>query len=626
MTANGNKRSATAFRDAVDSSYLSKQLGEKGMPEYTNIGLGSNVLALSQLVRGGDPQTLMDEIMANGSTNDVADMIVLLFASRNCRGGKGEKKLAFDMFLRFWQEYPTTGKALLGLFPHYGYWKDLLLLMEQAQDEPWFSYNEDLIQTSMTVMREQLDKDLAALETYRVDLKMAIDEDKIKELQKSGPKISLLAKWLPRENHSFDKKVDFVPRFATEMFPNAQTKNGSWESAAKARYRRVVAELTSFLALPEVLLAAQREDEIRFGAVASKATMRLRKVFLNEAKDGSVRSENPKRIRLAERFAKHVVEKGLKGAQLMPHEIVEKILGNRSISKMEELVLDAQWKDLWRNVVKQVEAKAAEDGADFNPTSMVPLCDVSGSMYGLPMHVAIALSIGISEITHEAFRHRILTFESNPRWHRLNAGDSIVKKVRSLAVAPWGGSTNFEAAYDLILGVVESAKLAKEDVPSLIVFSDMQFDEAGGYSSGYYGYSHGSRVGTGLATMHDVIRRKVARVASRLGWDEADSEPTPMVYWNLRNTGGHPVDKDTEGTVLLAGFSPSLLKLVMYGEALREEEVEIVKADGTVVTKKVRVTPEEILRRMLDDKLYDPVREVLVASREKKLQEYELPL
>ena len=142
-----------------------------------------------------------------------------------------------------------------------------------------------------------------------------------------------------------------------------------------------------------------------------------------------------------------------------------------------------------------------------------------------------------------------------------------------------------------------------------------------GYNDGRTNSTH---LASGLATMHDVVRAKVARLGESLGWDAADNEPTPMVYWNLRNTDGHPVDKDTESAMLLAGFSPALLKLVMYGEALREEIVELVQADGTVTKEKIRVTPDEILRKMLDDKLYDMVREVLMLSKEKKLLEYEL--
>jgi hypothetical protein len=242
---------------------------------------------------------------------------------------------------------------------------------------------------------------------------------------------------------------------------------------------------------------------------------------------------------------------------------------------------------------------------------MVPIVDVSGSMSGTPMDVAIALGIGISEITHEGFRDRVLTFSETPEWHNLDPTATIVEKVRSMERAEWGMSTDFAKAYDLILKVCLDHKLKREDMPTLIVFSDMQFNEAAGI--------RGSR---GCNTMFQIVRDKVAKVARRLQW--ADPEPTPIVFWNLRNTGGHPVDKGTEGAVLLSGFSPSLLKLVMQGEALKEEEVQVVQSDGTVVTEKIRVTPEEILKRMLHDSLYDPVRKILGASQEGVFGEFKL--
>ena len=46
--------------------------------------------------------------------------------------------------------------------------------------------------------------------------------------------------------------------------------------------------------------------------------------------------------------------------------------------------------------------------------------------------------------------------------------------------------------------------------------------------------------------------------------------------------------------------------------------------DGTVRKEKMRVTPEQVLRTMLDDHLYDPVRQVLGSSMEGALKEYEL--
>jgi hypothetical protein len=607
----------SAFRDAVFNDHHKKQRGENGCTEYTDAGIGSRILALSQLVRGGNPDTLATEVLASASPKEVKQLAVLVFATRNTRGGKGEKKLSYDIFRQFVSAYPATAAELLCLFPLYGYWKDIFLIMELEKDGHG---NSVILTAAYSLIKEQWDKDLAAAAIYKQALDSAPDPERRAQLEKAGPKISLLSKWLPREGKSLDKKLGFVQRFARLVYgddaqrASSSSEGGddsSWKSAGKTRYRKQVVELTSYLALPEILLAARRADEINIHQrVASKATKLLTNAFLNERADGELRSKDPKRLRLRDIFIETIMQKGLKGGQVMPHEIVATILKG-DVSRTKELALDAQWKDIWKNVVTQVKAKAAEEGVEFDPTRMVPLCDVSASMSGIPMEVSIALGIGISEITHPAFKDMVLTFDSTPVWHRLNPTDTIVKKVQHLENAPWGCSTDFIKAYDLILEVCLQNRLKREDMPCLIVFSDMQFDQAGGY------YCYDTE-----AMMFQTIRRKVRKVAMELGWE--DSEPTPIVFWNLRNTGGHPVDKDTEGTVMLSGFSPSLLKLVMSGEALKEEEVEVVQQDGTVVKEKLRVTtPEQLLQKMLDDSLYDPVREILGKSNEGALREYE---
>lgn len=597
MTTSPNKR---AFVQAVEQHCIGKRLGENGMLEYNSRGLASDLLALNQLVRGGNVNKETEAILKRQDPDETANLIVLVFHTRNARGGKGEKLLSYDIFLHVWKHYPETAVRLVPLFVQYGYWKDLFLIMELGKNKLSAEHFGDLRLAVIRAAAEQLQKDMDALNLYKADPEAA-----------KHPALSLLAKWLPREGSSLDRKTKFVGDFVCAVWPDKELASGetkgetSWKSGGKARYRRVVAELTSYLDLPEVLLAAKREDEINFQRLASRATMRLRKVLMNEA-GGRPRSEDPKRIRLAERFMQHVAEKGLKGKQVMPHEIVSKILRG-GVSPQEEMVLDAQWKDLWKGVEEQIKAKATEGGcADFNPTRIVPMADVSGSMMGVPLEVSIALSIGLSEITHPAFQNMVLTFSSTPDFHILNAGETIVQKVKSLARAPWGMSTNFEAAYDLILGVARKNKLARADMPALIVFSDMQFNSA----------SRSDR----LDIMHDVIRAKTSAVAKELGWE--DPEPTPLVYWNLRNTGDHPVDKDTEGAVLLAGFSPSLLRMVMGGDVLEETEVEVVQADGTLKKEKVRVTPEHILRKTLDDAMYDHVRVVLATSDEGCLESY----
>jgi len=92
--------------------------------------------------------------------------------------------------------------------------------------------------------------------------------------------------------------------------------------------------------------------------------------------------------------------------------------------------------------------------------------------------VSKKLSLGIltSEVNHEAFRDRFITFHEIPTWVSLKGARGIAENVHVTQRAPWGGSTNLDKAFDLILDAVTSHRLADEDIPDLIIFSDMQFD------------------------------------------------------------------------------------------------------------------------------------------------------
>jgi len=256
---------------------------------------------------------------------------------------------------------------------------------------------------------------------------------------------------------------------------------------------------------------------------------------------------------------------------------------------------------------------------------LVPLVDVSGSMSGEPMEVAIALGILISELAHPAFRDRVITFESNPRWHQLNPQHDLLQKVQSLQQAPWGGSTSIEKALELIYHVVRTNKLLQEDVPDMIVFSDMQFDMARG--QGGYGYGGSAPNSSNWQTTHDMVKAAF----NKLGMEICGKpyEPPRIIYWNIRGNsycGVHaPVEADHEGVQMLSGYSPALMKLVLAGEV--EEEIveeETVDANGVVVVTKVKkkVTPYETFRKAIDDECFDRIREILDASKEGVFAKY----
>ena len=93
------------------------------------------------------------------------------------------------------------------------------------------------------------------------------------------------------------------------------------------------------------------------------------------------------------------------------------------------------------------------------------------------------LCILASEVTHESFRDKVLTFYERPSWHDLIGETSFVQKALKLAQANWAGSTDFYATMQLITEIVREKKLGAGEIPDILVVSDMQFNEAIGSSS-----------------------------------------------------------------------------------------------------------------------------------------------
>ena len=71
--------------------------------------------------------------------------------------------------------------------------------------------------------------------------------------------------------------------------------------------------------------------------------------------------------------------------------------------------------------------------------------------------------------------------------------------------------------------------------------------------------------------------------------------------------------------MLLSGFSPSMLSLILQGQKLEEQEE--VDENGNLTKKSI--TPWETMRLALDNEVYFPVRSRLATSDEGYLQYYE---
>jgi len=619
----------SAFLNVMDNSNANTNMmsfGENGAPEYTTEGVQESRVYLSflffDLVRDL-PDHRLSELMdlvlneANGDPTVIADLFLLVFQTRYCRGGKGEKDLFYKMILKLAVLYPQTVEALMPLVPHYGSFKDWFQIAALVENDTTNAM-VSLRKTIVDLAAEQLLKDKVAL-----DKKETSPTSSTTAAAATGGGISLLAKWAPREKKQFKKQVSAL---ATKMFPHSK--------APKKEYRQLLSRLGASMKCPETMMSSNRWDEIDFYRVPSICLMKNRKAFLNEKikvppasleeeETGNRHPEDAVRVTTRKRLRECMLQnsaKKLKGKQLFPHEIVSKIMRPYPMrSTLENDLLSCQWDDIRGSVLtsidraKERETTKVEDGyaspaAGVDLGKVVSLVDVSGSMSGIPMEVAIALGILVGEVSSPAFANRCLTFSETPTWVQMDETMSLSEKVKLVQSAPWGMNTDFEKAMERIIEVAIESRLKPEEIPDLLVLSDMQFDQA----RDPFSYSRETSANEEWETHHQRIVRRFKEEGIRTCGEEW---PAPhIIYWNLRGgTTGYPAQGDTPNVTMLSGFSPSLLKLLLDGEPL--------EADGCTVDEngdpvKVPNNPYSTLRKALDDADYNKVRKVLHESSE----------
>jgi len=270
--------------------------------------------------------------------------------------------------------------------------------------------------------------------------------------------------------------------------------------------------------------------------------------------------------------------------------------------------------------------------------SVLPVCDVSGSMSGTPMDVAVALSLLLAESANgdDPFRDSVVTFSATPQlvrvgevvtskedafpmellgaWagkemdgvesakkeHRLG---SVAARANAVQGLDWGYNTNLTKTIQLVLKIAEERKLSDDFISNfyLVIFSDMQFDEACGMEN---------------VTAQEEIERRFRAAGYR-------STPK-IVYWNLRSCeNALPVGQmDCKNVALLSGFSKGLLEKFMNIVGTKDSEgFEILRKwtdfnleDDTsqASTKDTdcaeAMDPEQIMREVLAGDLYQRLR------------------
>ncbi len=655
----------------VCSSLWTYVRGENGTLAYTLTAVGDNLLAFFfSLVRDLPDnklcyifqQCLLATVITVSTPlfdarKTAEDLFVLAFQTRDCRGGKGERDLFYKMYLLLSMYYPRTSIALIPLIREYGSWKDYFHLLEhiriqlelagstvdqqqqQQQDDDKVDIlrqlsNEILQYIARTILKDfhkvnANQSDDNAMEHDGEDTHTNTDGQQHHD-QRRHISISLATKYAPRENGQFHQNnKEYFNQLLNLIVPhhmNNRTKQ-------KKEYRNIISKCCQFLDITEIKMCNKSFSSIDYTHVPSLCMKKYTKAFLNEKLKNNKLNHN--NIETGNRYPndidriesrQHLIDtlvnndKGIHGGQLYPHEIVSKYLNHTVTSSTssyaEDLVIQSQWNSMKSTVLTRIEQKLVQlkETTVSNVqchnflNKLIPLVDVSGSMSGIPMEVAIALGILISEINHPAFRDRLLTFTSDPSWVDLSQAVTLKDKVKITKRSPWGMSTNIEKAFQLIEEVIRNNNLQQHDIPDLIIFSDMQFDQA----------NEGE----------DEDMTQIERIKQRF-YDLGMSlhgipfEAPKIIFWNLRgDTDGYPATMSTENVQMLSGYSPSLFHALVDGDDSSQEDITTDGVDGgtsKAVRQRIPATPYQTFRRILDDKRYDEVRNVLKRTREHAL-------
>ena len=448
--------------------------------------------------------------------------------TRDIIDGKGEYTLSYMMIYNWYEFYPELSKFALKCLVElgdknvhqYGSWKDIKYFCEYCKTQGE-NIEHPLIKYAIKITNEQLSKDFT-------------------DLLSNSNGISLVAKWIPREKSSFswlykELATDYYSQYMTTAHNDSQTIRAILK--CKTDYRKLLSSLNKKIDTLQIKQCGKEWSAIDFNKVTSISLSKQKKAFLNIAKNGEERFPgNEDRIKCAEHFYDHIQkavdgETEMKGKRVGMADFTKQAIElSRGGSQVEKDLLNSQWRD-----------NATQNGA---LGKMIAMVDVSGSMEGDPMHVAIALGIRIAE--KSLLGKRVMTFSAKPSWVNLEAYPDFVSQVQVVRQAEWGMNTNFCSALDTILDAIIQNKIAPEDVQDmvLVVLSDMQMDHSDGCNK---------------QSLYDTMKAKYEAAGIRV--NGVPYTPPHILFWNLRSTDGFPALSNQPNASMMSGFSPALLNL-----------------------------------------------------------------
>lgn len=460
---------------------------------------------LDMFALGGAYRSRSDEdvilLFKNAYEENPVYALKCLFYLRDVRGGQGERRFFRTCLHWAADHYTDAMKRNLINVSEFGRWDDLYAFVGTRLEKNAFQ-----------IIRDQLSLDVAC----------------------KTP--SLLAKWLKSENTSSaeSRKLGNMTREFLGM--------------THKQYRKTLSILRERINVLERLMSENRWDEIEFDKIPSKAGLKYRNAF---ARRDIIKAKY-------EAFAKDETTK-VNAKTLYPYECVAeafKVMGYgggwyrtnaKPIGDVDRLMVNKYWDNL---------ADYFND-ATFNGMAIVDTSDsMTGDSASAPINVAISLGMYCAEKAQGPFHNKFMTFSANPTFVEVEGVD-FCDKVQRVSRADWGGNTNIEAAFDLMLNTALCYHCSQDEIPeNLIVISDMEFDSC--VTSGPVSYNRwggGHRI-QNKETLFETMKRKWAKYGYKM---------PRLTFWNVDARSNNIPMKDDGNVNYVSGMSAVLYEQIMKG-------------------------------------------------------------
>ncbi len=587
-------------------------------------------------------------------------MFRYLFYLRSVRvAGKKSRLLFYYLFTRLYARFPATTVALVELVPDFGYFGDLDVLIDEMEDHP------DVVNAAINVYLKHLDADCYTIfskplskvtkdEAQELNNKLKVMSTEQVRAFVGSRRLSLAAKWFKREGkHNSTHRDDILIQV---YFPNGgirDLKNSSSAAAqqlAKKRlnycqmvFRNVITALSQCVLVGEQMMCEQDEShrtwaDINHEIAPAKFLTKYRKALANEdlkipvseheLETGNRLALDNDRVQCRKNLLAALITGKLKGAaqdidrlsnivysHLKPEPYSNshnsRVHIGSTLSSIERAVITAQWNDLVAKLkeeivglIGQAQTEALATGTQFlDPRNVIPVIDTSGSMEGAKVQDK-AIGLGILASHLSSMPGCLISFSEKPQVFNLDMSGKadVFDHFVSIMNGPTGLSTNIDATYDVMLGLMKSAGVVKTDF-AMLFLTDGQFDSQVIYSDAStrpYGYSRES-------ALNKFGKTALGRMEAK--FTAAGYSMPRTIFWNLNaQSPGFPASGVTRGVQLVSGYSQALMIQVFTGDYEYE-----LQDDGTT---KVSVDPWTGFYKAITHVGYDPVSQVVATVGE----------